>query len=571
MKAMILAAGLGTRLRPHTLHTPKVLFPIGGKTLLARILERLVRAGCRAVMINTHHLADAIEAELSGLELPIAVATRHEPRILGTGGALKNAADFWGSQPLLVINGDIETDLDLAALYRHHLDNPCHVTMAVHDCAPYNNVLVDSASMITGFLATGDNPGPGESLLAYTGIQVVDPAVARMIPPGEKTGIISVYRRGLKAGWPIRAYRLEGLRWHDIGTPEGYRRAVMEHLAPRAFAGPKGRAEPGPFDCRPLAGDGSDRRWFRITSGRASVVVADHGIRPRSGPVEADAFVAIGKHLKSKQVPVPGIILYDRFSGLVFVEDLGDRHLQQAAAACDRRELRAIYRKVTAIWARMAVRGAEGFDPGWTWQTTHYDRTVILENECHYFRDRFLRQYLKMKIGGSELEKDFSALASMVEETGLPGFVHRDFQSRNIMLTARGPMLIDFQGARLGPVQYDLASLLIDPYTGTEPELRQELLGHGMDCLARYLVFDRRKFLQGYGLCAVCRNLQILGAFSFLSLVKGKTFFKRYIRPAAAGLLDNLRQIDAACTLPALWETACRAAELVKSEPSVSN
>lgn len=568
MKAMILAAGLGTRLRPHTLHTPKPLFPIGDKPLLERILERLAAAGCRAVMINTHHLADAIEARVSKLELPMRVETRYEPRILGTGGALKNVADFWGNQPLLVINGDIDTNLDMAALYRHHLDNPCYATMAVHDHPPYNNVIVDSGSRIAGFLGNQESYSArtGNELLAYTGIQVVDPRVARYIAPGEKTGIISVYRRGLESGWRINAYRVEGLRWHDIGTPGGYRRAVIDHWAPRVFAKLKGKAESLDYDVQNLEGDGSDRRWFRLISGKSSTVVADHGIRPPSGVVEADAFVSIGRHLKSKAVPVPEILLYDRFCGLVFTEDLGDRNLHQEVCLRGSGRIESLYREVVEIWAHMAVNGAEGFDPGWTWQTSHYDKKVILENECRYFQDRFLKLYLGLNVADSRLEDDFSRLADLLLDSALPGLIHRDFQSRNIMLTINGPKLIDFQGARLGPVQYDLASLLIDPYTNLDPGLKKDLLTYALECLGRHLAFDKGKFLRGYRLCAVSRNLQILGAFAFLSRIKGKPFFKAYIRPAVAALLENLEQVDAAKTLPALWQTACRAAELTPAD-----
>ena len=100
MKAMILAAGYGTRLRPYTDHTPKPLFSIAGRPLLDIIIDQLQKAGCKAVIINTHHLQHKIEAFLAAQNYSLEVYTRFEPQILGTAGAIKNVADFWDNQPL---------------------------------------------------------------------------------------------------------------------------------------------------------------------------------------------------------------------------------------------------------------------------------------------------------------------------------------------------------------------------------------------------------------------------------------------------------------------------------------
>ncbi|OQX03812.1 MAG: aminoglycoside phosphotransferase, partial [Desulfobacteraceae bacterium IS3] len=123
MKAMILAAGLGTRLLPFSETTPKPLFTIAGSPILDRIIRSLQSAGCEAVIINTHHLHRKIEAYISGQHYEIPVYTRYEPVILGTGGAIKNAADFWDQRPFMVINSDIFTDIDLRAVYAYHLSH----------------------------------------------------------------------------------------------------------------------------------------------------------------------------------------------------------------------------------------------------------------------------------------------------------------------------------------------------------------------------------------------------------------------------------------------------------------
>ena len=114
MKALILAAGYGTRLRPYTEHTPKPLFTVAGRPLLDIIITNLHKAGCEAVIINTHHLHQEIEAFVTARSYGLPVTTRYEPQILGTGGAIKNVIDFWDHQPFMVINADIVADIDQA-------------------------------------------------------------------------------------------------------------------------------------------------------------------------------------------------------------------------------------------------------------------------------------------------------------------------------------------------------------------------------------------------------------------------------------------------------------------------
>ena len=117
MKALILAAGYGTGLRPYTNHTPKPLFTIAGRPMLDIIIDQLQKAGCEAVIINTHHLHHDIETFVAAQNYNIPVSTRFEPKILGTGGAIKNVTDFWDIEPFMVINADIVADVDLYDVY----------------------------------------------------------------------------------------------------------------------------------------------------------------------------------------------------------------------------------------------------------------------------------------------------------------------------------------------------------------------------------------------------------------------------------------------------------------------
>ena len=123
-------------------------------------------------------------------------------------------------------------------------------------------------------------------------------------------------------------------------------------------------------------------------------------------------------------------------------------------------------------------------------------------------------------------------------------FMHRDFQSRNIILMKKGFGIIDWQGARLGPLAYDLASLLIDPYVDLSLDERRQLYGHYLRSLRHLNKRSADNFEKSYPYIALLRNLQILGAFSYLSKVLGKSYFERYIPIAVKSLFRQLHEIS---------------------------
>ena len=271
------------------------------------------------------------------------------------------------------------------------------------------------------------------------------------------------------------------------------------------------------------------------------LIMADHGIYDGNEVRhEVDAFTAIGTHLYQKGVAVPRIVLYDNFAGLVFLEDLGDMHLQQQYRQCHQKDAIALYQRVIDDWLEMALSGLEGFDPAWTYQTERYDRWVIIEKECRYFFEAFVKNYLGLTIDFESLAADFNRLADLIQRHEIVGFMHRDLQSRNIMIKDGRPWFIDFQSGRLGPLQYDLASLLIDPYTALPLNIQEKLATHTAQAVSQRTGMTEQMFLKGYGACAVSRNLQILGAFAFLSRVKGKTHFETHIPTAVKSLQFRL-------------------------------
>lgn len=218
MKAMILAAGFGTRLRPLTDLKPKALMPVANKPILKRNIEYLISHGITEIIVNAHHHSQQIVDYLKdGASFGLNIEVKVEQAILGTGGGIKSTEDFWDKEPFFVINSDILTDIDLAAVYEVHKTSGGLVTLVLHDCEPYNQVQVDDQWNIAD-IAKGNTPGR----LAFTGIHVINPEVLSHIPQGIFSDIIECYRQLIRLGKPVRACFVQGHYWRDIGSIQSY-------------------------------------------------------------------------------------------------------------------------------------------------------------------------------------------------------------------------------------------------------------------------------------------------------------------------------------------------------------
>jgi NDP-sugar pyrophosphorylase family protein len=543
MKTMILAAGLGTRLLPFTHHTPKPLFTLSGQPILDRIINHLQDAGCEEVLINTHHLHHKVEAFIGTKNYKIPVYLKHEPTILGTGGALKNVAYFFDDRPFMLINSDIVTDIDFRKVYDFHLTHNHPVTMVLHDYPEFNNVSVDSKECIIAFHTdTADNR------LAFTGIHVIDPYILDFIPDGQFSGILEAYTRVISNNQCVKAFISTDHYWKDIGTAETYKHAVFDAMAPKAFQRAFGNYTKDNISRKQIQGDGSDRTWYRVSSNDMTLIAVDHGIRQNDTIAEIDAFVNIGNHLHANKISVPEIVLHDTFSGFVFLQDLGDTHLQDIISnTTSDKEIIAHYQPMIDIAGDFSLSGANGFNLSWAYQTTHYDKDLILERECGYFVEAFLQNYLNMDVRFEDLKEEFQLLSDKTLEHAVYGLMHRDMQSRNVMVKNGTYYFIDFQGARLGPVQYDIASLIIDPYVALSFSVQSKLMDVAVDTLAHQTGVGKNNFKQCLEACVITRNLQILGAFGFLSKAKNKSYFEQYIPTAVNSLnhyLSSLKEMD---------------------------
>jgi len=543
MRALILSAGLGTRLRPYTHQTPKPLFTISGRPLLDIIITQLIQAGCESVMINTHHLHARIEAFIAQQSYAIPVQTRYEPHILGTGGAIINVKDFWDEKPFMVINADVVTTIDFREVYDFHCRHGHPATLVLADDPEFNNVITDDDGFIAGF-----HPSPGtpdrsaDTGLTFTGIQVLDTEVLKYIESARPASSIEAYTRMIANGEKIKAHICRNAYWKDIGTAERYKLAVFETITPAIFE----RVFPDilvrPIDREHLKGDGSDRQWYRLRMGQKSMILVDHGIKKSDRFDEADAFVNIGRHLFDRGLPVPQIYQADTFAGYVFLDDMGSLDLQAAVRqAASVEKVLGLYQRVIDQLIKFSASGLAQFDTAWCYQTPRYDKTLILEKECRYFVDAFLNTYLDLKIQFVDFKKEFEFLAENALKHAVQGLMHRDFQSRNIMIKNDQIYFIDFQGARPGPIQYDLASLLIDPYVDMPQAVQNQLLAYAVEKRPQQMKPSAESFMRCYRFCCLTRNLQILGAFGYLTRSKGKTQFEKYIPAAVRTLKYNLK------------------------------
>ena len=241
MKAMILAAGLGVRLRPITDKRPKALVEIGGHTLLEITLSRLRALGIRDVIINVHYFADMIIEYLEkNRNFGMNIAISSEELLLDTGGGLKKAAYFFldGSggrkEPFLLHNVDVISTIDLARMLQYHVENHSLATLAVQNRTTNRYLLFDEQLQLSG-RRSGDGqktemarPATQPLALAFSGIHVISPRLLEQMSEEGAFSIITTYLRLAAAGERIQAFRADEYYWRDVGKPEDLAQAAQD-------------------------------------------------------------------------------------------------------------------------------------------------------------------------------------------------------------------------------------------------------------------------------------------------------------------------------------------------------
>lgn len=231
MRAIILAAGFGTRLRPLTDTLPKPLLPIAGRPLIVWNLLLLRRHGITDVIINLHHLGHLIEQALGdGSQLGMRLTYSREAAILGTGGGLKQAEPFFGGEDFLVVNGDTLFELDVTGMVSAHRQSRALATMAVRadpDPDRWGAVELDGARRVVRIAGRGRHPeGPTEKRM-FAGVHLMHPRFLASVPAGRESSIIEAYVGAIQAGEPVAGFELRGY-WSDVGTPERYEAAKRD-------------------------------------------------------------------------------------------------------------------------------------------------------------------------------------------------------------------------------------------------------------------------------------------------------------------------------------------------------
>lgn len=226
VKAMILAAGLGTRMRPLTDISPKALLEINGRTLLELAIEHLANAGVREIIINVHHFSGQIISFLEknknfGLSISVSDETG---QLLDTGGGLKNAADFFqGDKPFIVRNADIISDMDFIKMLDYHLLNSPVATLAVRNRETSRYFIFDDSDQLVGWTNTktgetihASDAWPNTRNLAFSGIQILSPKIFSLMPEEKKFSLTDLYLR-LARTQKIICYEDNDSKWKDIG------------------------------------------------------------------------------------------------------------------------------------------------------------------------------------------------------------------------------------------------------------------------------------------------------------------------------------------------------------------
>ena len=247
MKAMVLAAGLGTRLRPLTDDRPKALVEVAGRTLLEITLTRLKNFGVREVIVNVHHFADQIISFLAqhhnfGMRLEIS---REDDLLLDTGGGLKKAAWFFlrgnSAEPFLLHNVDVVSTIDLHAMIDAHRKNNSLATLAVQKRDSSRHLIFDQNRQLCG-RRIGREASPQmvrgaekPQELAFCGIHVISPRLLEQVTEAGVFSIVDSYLRLAAAGQNITAFNADSFYWRDLGRPADLEQAARD-LEQRIFS-----------------------------------------------------------------------------------------------------------------------------------------------------------------------------------------------------------------------------------------------------------------------------------------------------------------------------------------------
>lgn len=584
-KAVILAAGFGTRLLPLTRVVPKPLLPLGGIPMIDRALGLVRSWGVRDVVVNVHHGADALVRHLvarppDGLRIQISF----EPDILGTGGALSRAAWFFeDDRPFWILNADVAARIDPAPLLKAFRRGKTIASAWLMAGRGPRTV-----SCRRGYITDFASSRPGEpGTFTFCGLHVVDPAILRYLPKKGFATVVHAYREAIKDGWKVAGVPVEDAWWADIGTSAQYVKADAEAggspargtvvirkgvihgpgVSPGRYAGIMalraedaleehelvmarawaGRAQS--LVACPQSPRGSSRRFTRLYAGPRCAVMVNHD----PARTENNLYAGHARFLQALGIPVPKVIAEDRSRHLALFEDAGTTSVQEEAPRHGEAWLEKTYGGVIDRMADFHEAGYAAARKRRLKLMPGFDAKLYAW-EHDLFMDLFLRGHLRVgEHRLSDVRRELRLISRRLTQAR-PVLLHRDLQSSNILLRGRRWTLIDFQGMRFGPAVYDLASLLCDPYITMSAALRERLLVRYAD---RADPASRVHVL--FWPAAVQRLGQALGAYARLGKLPGTGHFLNHIGPALHNLEEALQRAGRPPVLSGIVSSAVRA------------
>lgn len=616
INAFILAAGLGERLRPLTNYIPKPLLPILGMPIINIILKKLSGLNPERIGINLHYKAEEIVKSLKDSSLAKKITFFKEDPILGTGGALKNAESLLKRGTFLVHNSDILSEIDLKKAIEFHHTSGALATLIVHDYLEHNRLLIDKTGMLMGLgpvLQSPIKPRADFSQKAFTGIAIYEPEFLDFIPEGHSS-VTDAWLRAIKAGHKILTIDMTGSYWTDIGKPSTYAKAVFDALRTdgenifikeslcqnissitmggfvsiesnchiskgvslrncividrnlafgdyeNSIIGPDFEIsfdEAEVFDSGDglilIGTGGSDRKYYRATEKQGDRVEVIAKYSPEDP--DFDRHIEYTRFFSKHNIPVPRLFHVEHSNRTAIFEDLGDTSLYNwLKCKRNKEEIEKMYKKVLDVAASIHLNLMPNISECPLLKERVFDINYF-RWETDYFIERFVKSFLENVRIGIPILDELDRLAQKADSFSKT-VIHRDFQSQNIMIKDNVPRIIDYQGARIGPPAYDIASLLWDPYYRLDDDMRERLLPYYMKRMAlkkRAKVqnfsasefpssqdFSFESFLESLLPCRIQRHMQALGAYGFLSVVKGKRYFLKFVPEALRMLKEEI-------------------------------
>jgi len=292
-----------------------------------------------------------------------------------------------------------------------------------------------------------------------------------------------------------------------------------------------------------LKGDASRRAFYRVPYRAGTAVMM---VRDELQPEEDRSFIDVRNHLAACGAAVPEIYEYDEDNGVILMEDFGDRTLEERLRGADEETFTHFYRAAIDELLTIQIRGTS-LRRECIARHRAFDQKKLME-ELDFFLLHTVEGLYRASLGKSEREAirgGFSLLAARL--AALPRVLnHRDYHSRNLMVVDGALKIVDFQDARMGPCQYDLASLLRDSYTVLDGSFRNRMVEYYLrESAARGIAWhDRGVFLERFDLMGLQRNLKACGTFGYMAVARGNESYLKYLEPTFAYVRENAPRVD---------------------------